>query len=180
MLAEPVPWVVPAALETVLGIHLRQLPHARRVSLLTRALAPLRAVPPAHAALAGALHDVGKIWVPAAVLHKESGLTGEERWIVNQHPLHGERFIRQYWPGAPGDLLDAVLHHHERPGGRGYPHGLVSLAPLTEIVALADAYDAMRERRVYRSGLSHRVALQELWGMGFSADLLDTLAQAGD
>ena len=109
------------------------------------------------------LHDVGKLFVDAAVLAKRGPLTPEEREQVNRHPVEGDRLLRD---AIEPSVVDVVRAHHERWDGRGYPCGLsAERIPLAaRIVAVADAYLAMREKRPYRAALNQEAALDELRG----------------
>ena len=104
--------------------------------------------------MAATLHDVGKIAVPEAILGKPGPLTAEEYAILKHHPVVGAEICSPL--RAAHDILPAILHHHERWGGRGYPHGLVGEAIPTDarIIAIVDAFDAMTSDRPYRHGLS--------------------------
>jgi hypothetical protein len=104
--------------------------------------------------LAGLLHDVGKIGVRDEVLLKPGPLTEEEYDHVKQHVVVGYRILAELHPLR--NLLPAVLHHHERYDGAGYPEGLAgeNIPLLARILAVADAYDAMCTRRSYRGALS--------------------------
>ncbi|HSW44045.1 MAG TPA: HD domain-containing phosphohydrolase [Phycisphaerae bacterium] len=113
--------------------------------------------------LAGLLHDIGKIAVPDALLSKSTKLTSEEFEKVGKtHVRIGADIIGQV--KGLDDVADAVLHHHERYDGRGYPGGLRGdEIPLTSrVVAVADTFDAMTSDRPYRKALSVEVALDEL------------------
>jgi len=108
-----------------------------------------------------AFHDVGKVIVPDAVLHKPGPLTAEEWGIMKQHPQVGYDIL-----SAGGDpALDRAalisLHHHEAFNGSGYPHGASGNdIPLdARVVAVCDIYDALREDRPYRAGFSHGEAV---------------------
>jgi len=108
------------------------------------------------------LHDVGKVGVPGSILAKHANLSISERSWVRKHPRIGHELLRYR-----RDLkrsLPAVLLHHERLDGSGYPLGLsgdeIPLAP--RIVAVADVFDAMASSRPYRKALSHRVVLAYL------------------
>jgi response regulator RpfG family c-di-GMP phosphodiesterase len=108
------------------------------------------------------LHDIGKIGIPDAILRKPSSLSPEEYEVVRRHPVIGDRIL------APIPQLQkaraAVLSHHERWDGTGYPFGLeAERIPLTaRIVCVADAFDAMTETKPYHSGQSVVKALEEL------------------
>ncbi|MBC7644993.1 MAG: HD-GYP domain-containing protein [Thermoleophilia bacterium] len=108
--------------------------------------------------MSGLLHDIGKIAVPDAILHKTGKLTDEEFDQIKRHPEAGERILAPVRRFA--ELIPGVLHHHERLDGRGYPHGLAGDAiPLdARIIAVADAYNAMTSKRSYRDAMSPRTA----------------------
>lgn len=108
------------------------------------------------------LHDVGKIGVPDAILHKPGKLTPKEFEIIKQHPAFGERICRPLRLGA--EVGPIVRSHHEQWDGSGYPDGLAGEAiPLGgRIVAIADAFDAMTTDRPYRQALPIAGAIDEL------------------
>jgi HD-GYP domain-containing protein (c-di-GMP phosphodiesterase class II) len=112
--------------------------------------------------LAGIVHDVGKIGVPEAVLTKNGRLTDEEFNLIRQHPEIGHRILGGIPPLAP--VLPAVLHHHERFDGRGYPHGLAGkdIPVFARIIAIADTFDAMSSTRAYRAAMPREHVLREL------------------
>ena len=111
--------------------------------------------------LAGSLHDVGKLAIPEEILQKPGPLTEPERDIVERHPQIGFRMLDSL---GVDPVADWVLHHHERWDGLGYPHRLRGEdIPLgARILFVADAYDAMTTDRLYRRGLTHDQALDEL------------------
>jgi HD-GYP domain-containing protein (c-di-GMP phosphodiesterase class II) len=111
--------------------------------------------------LAGVLHDVGKIGVSDRVVTKPGPLDADEWREMRTHPEIGARLLTH--PNFD-DLRAWVLSHHERPDGRGYPHGLTAEdIPLEgSILAVADAYEAMTADRVYRSSLGEEAARAEL------------------
>jgi putative nucleotidyltransferase with HDIG domain len=111
---------------------------------------------------AGILHDVGKLGVPTRLLRKDGPLTPEERRVIELHPEYGHEMVRGI--GFLGEARAAVLHHHERLDGSGYPYGLVGtqIPESARVVAVADAFDAMTSTRSYRRARPVPVALQEL------------------
>jgi response regulator RpfG family c-di-GMP phosphodiesterase len=109
------------------------------------------------------LHDIGKVALPDHILLKPGPLDPEERSIMESHTLLGAEMLEAVARQQGANLaflhmaIDVVRHHHERYDGAGYPDGLAGDAiPLSaRIVAIADVYDAMRSRLVYKPGLSH-------------------------
>jgi hypothetical protein len=112
---------------------------------------------------ASLLHDIGKLVVPPEILTKPAALNDAEMSAVRRHPEEGERLIGplRAWLGEWGE---AVVQHHERYDGTGYPHGLagdrISLAG--RIVAVADSYEVMTAARPYRKSVGVSAARQEL------------------
>ena len=104
--------------------------------------------------LAGLLHDVGKIGIEDSVLRKAGRLSDSEFEHIKLHPELGCKILADLKQLA--DILPAVLHHHERWDGLGYPHGLAGeeTPEIARIMAVADAYDAMTSDRPYRKGLA--------------------------
>ncbi len=137
--------------------------HLWRVSQLSLILAQDAGLAPAAAArvaLGGFLHDLGKIGIPDAILNKPGFLTDDEYEIVKTHPHIGLRLLGDH---LLADLVrDAILLHHERPDGRGYPQGMGGeLIPLdARMVGIADGFDAMTSARPYRQGMPIARALE--------------------
>ncbi len=101
-------------------------------------------------AVAGPLHDFGKLCIPLATLVKRTALTRGERRLLDQHTLAGHVLLCHY-VGDPEDFTVRVARdHHERRDGSGYPHGRALADPLVEIVAVCDIYDALVSPRPYR------------------------------
>jgi diguanylate cyclase (GGDEF)-like protein/putative nucleotidyltransferase with HDIG domain len=120
--------------------------------------------------VAALVHDVGKIGIPDRVLNKRGKLTAEERVLVRDHSVLGERVLQST---RLTEVLPWVRHHHEHWDGSGYPDGLVGEAiPLeARILAVCDAYDAMTSARSTRSAMSKAAALQEVdLGLGSQFD----------
>lgn len=112
--------------------------------------------------IAALLHDVGKIGVPDCVLLKAGELTEEEFARIIQHVYNGAEILSPI--SALKDVKTAILHHHERYDGTGYPFGLRGEEiPLpSRIIAVADAVDAMRSTRPYRAALKPQEIVAEL------------------
>ncbi|THA70294.1 HD-GYP domain-containing protein [Streptomyces sp. A0958] len=130
---------------------------------------------------AGILHDVGKLGVPTRVLRKDGPLTPEERRVIELHPEYGHEIVRGI--GFLGEARAAILHHHERLDGSGYPYGLAGRAipECARVVAVADAFDAMTSTRSYRPGRPVPVAVEELKrcaGTQFDPQMVRALARA--
>ncbi|GAA2602217.1 HD-GYP domain-containing protein [Streptomyces axinellae] len=111
---------------------------------------------------AGILHDIGKLGVPTRLLRKDGPLTPHERRTIELHPEYGHEIVRGI--GFLGEARAAILHHHERVDGSGYPYGLAGeqIPEAARIVAVADAFDAMTSTRSYRRGRPVGAALEEL------------------
>lgn len=111
---------------------------------------------------AGALHDVGKIGIRESILNKVGRLTEAEWREVRRHPEVGEQILRPILELR--DVLDAVRHHHERADGNGYPDGVkvTGLPPVTQVIAVADSYDAMASQRAYREAFDAEHIASEL------------------
>ena len=113
--------------------------------------------------MAGTIHDIGKISVPAEILTKPGKLTEIEYGLVKTHPLAGYDILKDIefpWPVA-----DTVLQHHERIDGSGYPEGLKGEAILPEarILAVADVVEAIASHRPYRPALGIEAAIEEIY-----------------
>ena len=138
--------------------------HSERVALYATAIAVRMELPIEHIeriAIAGTLHDVGKIAVPDRVLLKPLALTDNEFSLVQTHSVEGERMVCALGMAEIGTW---IRHHHERWDGNGYPDGLAGeMIPLpSRIVGVADAMDAMTTARAYRQALSLEQATEEL------------------
>lgn len=100
------------------------------------------------------LHDIGKLAISDAILHKEGPLTDAERARMVEHPVIGAQIVEgiDFLEGA----VDIVRHHHERWDGRGYPHRLrgPDIPFGARVIAVADSFDAMTSDRPYRPGMT--------------------------
>jgi putative nucleotidyltransferase with HDIG domain len=139
--------------------------HSERVAEFAMALARELGLDEDLVALieeASAVHDLGKIGVPDAILLKPGPLMDEEREAIELHTEIGSQILEQFHLFRRGSEI--VLHHHERWDGGGYPSGLQGLAiPLgARVVAVADAFDAMTADRPYRMALPVEEALARL------------------
>jgi len=130
--------------------------------------------------LAGQLHDVGKVVVPEAILTKPGPLTADELQIMRQHPARGGQLVTL----APelADIAEIVRQHHERFDGTGYPDRLAGTEIRLEarIIALCDAYAAMRADRHYRAALPVEAALDQIRegrGTQFDPELTDIVLE---
>lgn len=116
--------------------------------------------------IASITHDVGKISIPDAILNKPGRLTPEEYELMKQHTVQGAHLLasipQMKQHAAYPYAYDIALHHHERWDGKGYPEGLVGAqTPIwSQIVALADVYDALVSERCYKGAYSAPVAVQ--------------------
>jgi putative nucleotidyltransferase with HDIG domain len=129
---------------------------------------------------AGMIHDIGKLLIPVDVLQKEGPLSEGEYEKVKEHSILGFEALRE--SGTLEDIARYVLHHHERWDGRGYPHGLKKdeIPLLSQILAVADAWDAMTSQRAYREPFSNRAAVEELRrnrGSQFSPAVVDVFIE---
>ncbi|MEU2208978.1 HD-GYP domain-containing protein [Streptomyces hygroscopicus] len=133
--------------------------------------------------IAGILHDVGKLGVPTRLLRKNGPLTPEERRVIELHPEYGDEMVRGI--GFLGEARAAILHHHERLDGSGYPYGLTGaqIPEFARVVAVADAFDAMTSTRTYSRARPVLTAVEELKrcaGTQFDPRMVRALARALD
>lgn len=139
--------------------------HAERIALLSELIGrnmnlTQRQMDDLH--LYSMLHDIGKIGISDQIL-KKPGPLDEKEWLeMRKHPEIGYRIAMS----APdlASVADCILTHHERWDGTGYPRGLrgEEIPLLSRILAVADAYDAMTENRIYRKGMEHSLAVEEV------------------
>jgi PAS domain S-box-containing protein len=108
--------------------------------------------------IAGNIHDIGKISVPAEILMKPGSLTTQEYSLIKLHPQAGTAIVRGV--DFDGPVRDTILQHHERLDGSGYPNGIREIIPEARVIAVADIYDALTSPRPYRAGMSSGDALK--------------------
>jgi putative nucleotidyltransferase with HDIG domain len=135
--------------------------HSAAVAVYARDIAERMGLPEEEqnrAHLAGLVHDIGKIGLPAGLLEKPGALTLEERRHMEQHSVIGERILQNVETYA--EVAEIVRNHHERVDGQGYPdgHERDGIPLLARIIAVADAYNAMTSDRPYRDAMPSRVA----------------------
>ncbi len=140
--------------------------------------------------LASTLHDIGKVGVPDVILLKAGRLTPEEFAVMRSHTRIGAETLKEVDRQYPGNNfirigIEIAESHHERWDGTGYPNGLRGEAiPLAgRVLALADVYDAMTSRRVYKEACTHEqsvAAIVNERGQQFDPDLVECFASAQD
>jgi HD-GYP domain-containing protein (c-di-GMP phosphodiesterase class II) len=103
--------------------------------------------------IGGLLHDIGKIGIPESILTKPARLSEQEYQTIKQHPARGYEILKHIPRFKHNGVLHMVLHHHERYDGKGYPQGLKAdeIPLFARIMAVADSFDAMVSKRVYRT-----------------------------
>ena len=139
--------------------------HEKRVSQLACAIAAEMGLPQDRIEgirIAGYMHDIGKIAVPAEILSKPGKISDLEFGIIKTHPQYGYDILKEIDFGWPIALV--TLQHHERPDGSGYPQGLQGNEILLEarILAVADTVEAMSSHRPYRPAPGTEKALEEM------------------
>jgi PAS domain S-box-containing protein len=125
----------------------------------------------------GLVHDIGKLLIPLNILNKKGKLTDKEYELIKKHPIWGNKALNSSKTLKP--IAKYLLHHHERWDGRGYPEGLKEeeIPVISQILGVADAWDAMLSKRAYRESLGFEKALAEIKknrGTQFSPRIADT------
>ena len=126
--------------------------------------------------LCGAVHDVGKVVVPAEILAKPARLNEPEFALVKLHAESGYAILREI--DLPWPVAEVARQHHERINGSGYPRGLKGKEIVLEarVIAVADVMESMASHRPYRAALGSSIALKELEkgsGSLFDADVVN-------
>jgi putative two-component system response regulator len=155
--------------------------HSQRVAAMAAAIASAMGLPDdavEDLRLSGQLHDIGKIGIPEALLHKAGPLTEDEYTRVKEHVRIGMDILTPLTPLAR--VLPAIQDHHERWDGSGYPRQLsgeqISLGG--RILAAVDAFDALTSRRAYREPLTSQETIELLAssaGSHLDADVIEVL-----
>ena len=152
--------------------------HSEAVESLSYRLAERLGLPTeevALVALAGRVHDLGKLAIPEEIREKPGPLDSDEQRVLERHPLVGAHMLVSL---GLGRIADWVCHHHERWDGQGYPDGLrgdqIPLA--SRIIAVAEAYDTMTSERAYggirRTPTEARIELQRCSGHEFDPQVV--------
>lgn len=155
--------------------------HSQNVASLARLLATRMGLETEAAEAvytAGLLHDIGKIGIADAVLHKPGALNAAERALMMQHPVKSAQILEPV--RGLRAVVAMVRHHHERYDGHGYPDRLAGeQIPLgARILAVSDAFDVMNNHRIYRRARNHESILTELRSMAgkqFDPRIIETL-----
>jgi len=157
--------------------------HSNRVSEYSALIAKKMNLPEdsiSEIRYAASLHDIGKIGVPDSILNKPGKLTDEEYSVIKKHSTIGSEILRKM--NMIAYTSDIARHHHERYDGKGYPDGLkgseISIG--ARIVAVADSYDAMSSKRVYRAPLDRDKIISEIErnkGIQFDPDVADAFLE---
>lgn len=157
--------------------------HQRRVATLARAIAQEMELPKHQVEgiyMAGVVHDLGKIYVPAEILSKPSKLNDIEFNLIRTHSQVGYDLLKTI--NFPWPIAEIVHQHHERLNGSGYPQGLSSDQILLEakIICVADVVEAMASHRPYRPARGVEMALEHIKeesGTLFEPEVVDVCLQ---
>ena len=154
------------ALSNLLGIHDNYTRgHNQNVANLSRKIAVALELSEAEIRKSywtGILHDIGKTLIPAEILNKKTPLTEVEFEKIKKHPEWGYETLKD--SAELKEIAKYVLYHHEKWDGSGYPEGLVGeeIPLISQIVSLADAWDAMCSNRAYRNALPRKKAVTQI------------------
>lgn len=141
--------------------------HQSRVSMLACKIAEKMGVSPNDSYylqifVSAHLHDIGKIAIPSEILVKPGKLWGEEHELIKKHPEFSAVILKDI--NLPWDIKTAILQHHERLDGTGYPFGLTDkdICPEAKIITVADVVEAMSSFRPYRAPIGIFRAIDEI------------------
>lgn len=175
------------------GLHVRHVQSLTALLLehLRRTKGPFQRTPAEISIIstASALHDIGKISIPAKILNKPGRLTDEEFALMKTHTTVGAEMLANL-PAYQNEPLVKVSYeicrwHHERWDGRGYPDGLKGdeIPISAQVVALVDVYDALTSKRVYKDAFPHKKAVEMILNGecgAFNPVLLDCFRECSD
>jgi putative nucleotidyltransferase with HDIG domain len=139
--------------------------HSERVALLCELMAGSLALSHQETEalrFAGMLHDIGKLAIPTRVLRRADVLSDADLATIATHPARGVEMVRDI--EFLGGSIEAILHHHERMDGRGYPAGLggEDIPLFARVIAVADAFDSLTTSRSHRDAHTVEEAVAEL------------------
>jgi putative nucleotidyltransferase with HDIG domain len=139
--------------------------HQERVARVAKLIAEDMGLPESDVdavEMAGLVHDIGKMCIPAEILSRPGGLSDIERGLIRQHPQSSYDILKDI--SFPWPVAEIALQHHERMDGSGYPRGLTGEQTLfaAHILAVSDVVEAMSSHRPYRPALGLDVAIEEL------------------
>lgn len=122
--------------------------------------------------VAGLLHDVGKTKVPLEILNKPGRLDDDEFAVMKQHSVFGYKMLKER-KDFNQQILYAVLQHHEKINGKGYPMGVQAgqITPYAKLLTVADIYDALVTERPYKKAFSQRNAVEMIMSMTGELDM---------
>ncbi|MCI6164397.1 MAG: HD-GYP domain-containing protein [Lachnospira sp.] len=122
--------------------------------------------------VSGLLHDVGKTRIPIEILNKPARLNDDEFAIMKQHSVYGYHMLEKKGEFNK-EICYAVLQHHEKINGKGYPLGFneKQITPYAKILSVADIYDALVTERPYKSAFSQRDAVEMIMSMTGELDM---------
>lgn len=122
--------------------------------------------------IAGLLHDMGKSKIPLEILNKPARLTDEEFEVMKQHSVYGYHILKDK-DDFEMTIATAVLQHHEKMNGRGYPLGVTEekISPYAKILSVVDVYDALVTERPYKKGMTQRDAIEIIMSMTEELDI---------
>lgn len=157
--------------------------HSEKVALLARQTAKAMGLRPEkvnEAYLTGLVHDIGKMLIPDEILNKVKDLDEQEYETIMMHPVWAYDAISKN--EELGGIAKNARHHHERWDGNGYPDGLKGdeIPIISQILIVADAYDAMTSKRTYRDAMTKERAIAELRafkGTQFPPDIVDVFIE---
>lgn len=143
----------------------RESKHSKRVSELCEFIAEklnMSSKEINRMRIAGLMHDIGKIGIPENILNNPGKLTAKEWEEMKRHPETGYRILSASKDFS--DISTAILEHHERWDGKGYPRGLSgeSISIQARVITIADAYDAMTSERAYKKAMDMQDAISEI------------------